>query len=73
MLQKTITNGTNLAQGGGKGYPKINENIETNSKVKSENEKNVSGEMWSDFLKKRRAQRLGVYCGIINKCDTNGI
>ena len=26
-------------------------------------------EMWGDFLKNRRAQRLCVHCGIINNCD----
>ena len=29
--------------------------------------------MWGDFLKIRRAQRLGVDRGIMNKCDKKGI
>ena len=35
--------------------------------------KNVCVEKWGEFLKNRRAQRLGVYCGIMNKLDTNCI
>ena len=29
--------------------------------------------MLGDFFKNRRAQRLGVYSGTMNKCDKNGI
>ena len=28
-------------------------------------------EMWGKFLKSRRAQRLGVYRGVMNKCDAS--
>ena len=28
-------------------------------------------ELWGDFLKQMRAQRLGVYCGIMKKSDKN--
>ena len=69
MGLKSITNGTNLAQGG---YPTINENMKTFEK-KNKVRTNVSFLMWGDFLKNMRTQRLGVYCGIMNKCDKNGI
>ena len=29
--------------------------------------------IWGEFLKNRRAQRLGVYCGIIDNCDNKCI
>ena len=61
--------------GGGKGQPKINTNIKSikNANVKNPNKKKVVFEIWCDFLKNRRAQRLGVYLGFFNKCDTNDI
>ena len=39
MDPKSITNGTNLAQGVGKGYPKINENMKKFKKRKSKEAK----------------------------------
>ena len=60
---------------GGEGYPKINENMKNkNAAVNNQNENKIfRREMWNEFLKNRRAQRLGVDCGSINKCDKNGI
>ena len=52
------------------GYPKINENIKNKqAEVKKQNNEKRFLEMWGDFPKNLRAQRLGVYCGIINNCD----
>ena len=58
---------------GGGGVP---ENQRKYEKVKKANEqhnhkRNICFEMWGDFLKKRRAQRLGVYCGIMKTSDNN--
>jgi hypothetical protein len=42
MVPESITNGTNLAQGEGKGYPKINKNMKskkTNVNAKNQHEK----------------------------------
>ena len=56
---------------GGHGYPKINENMNKylKTKRKKTNEGNLCFEMWGEILKNGRAQRLGVYCGIIKKRD----
>ena len=62
--------------GGGKGQPKINENMKKYKKRKrkeAKQEKNVVFEIWCDFLKNRRAQRLGVYRGVSSKCNKNAI
>ena len=71
MTPKSITNGTNLAQGEGKGVPENQRKSEKlkNAKVKKQNKKNLFLSMWGEFLKSRRAQRLGIYCGIIDNCD----
>ena len=63
-----------LAQGG-KGYPKINKNMK-NEKTQTQTTiiiKNIFFEMQGENLKKRRARRLGVYRGSIQKNNKNVI
>jgi hypothetical protein len=70
MAPKSIQNGANLAQGVGKGYPKINKNMKHRKKAANANThiQSFSFLMCGDFLKTRRAQRLGVYrCFLNNK------
>ena len=59
-------------KGGGEGVP---ENQHEYNKFKKRNAKNPnektfgSYEIRCDFFKKRRVQRLGVYCGIMKNSD----
>ena len=55
------------------------ENQQTRGKVKTKRKYRTNmrkyfwGKTWGGVLKGRRAQRLGVYCGIMNNCDKNDI
>ena len=61
---KSTTNGTNLDHGGGEGATENRQKYEIVQKTQTERSKirkNVVFEIWCDFLKNRRDQRLGVY------------
>jgi hypothetical protein len=69
MAPKSISNGANLVQGVGKGYPKINKNMKNrkNANANTKMRKNSFDFYVRRFPQKRRAQRLGVYrCFIKN-------
>ena len=69
MAPHSAKNETNLAQGGVQGVPdnQPNKNKETTQTQKSKIRKHCFFLDISRFLKNRRAQRLGVYCGIKKK------
>ena len=54
--------------GRGEGYPENQQNYEQIKKPQTE-QTNFCFELWGDFFKNRRAQRLGVYRGIMKKGD----
>ena len=71
MTPKSTKHGANLAQWEGKGYLKINTNIniikKKNANANNQNKSNIFFEMRGDFLKSRKAQRVNVYRGIMKK------
>ena len=61
MEPKSTTNGTNLGQGGGKGQPKINENMKSikNANVKNQNKKNTCFSNLVRFSQKSEGSTAG--------------
>ena len=75
MEPKSITNGANLAQGGGQGVPENQRKYKIIKKQKVGNKMRTKrlGGIVGRISQNRRVQRLGVYRGIINRCGKNGI